>query len=341
MPIVRRSINLVKRLNKASLHHFLRTKGNPADCTCNRAMDRKCDIIPAATPDSLNAFKMIDTESDEPAYRKTRTIKRLYLERHHTSAARNRKRDQTKPLLPSDVLCRQKTFWVLPPDDGALLTSALLAIVGDYSGADALTKDEIWKQFFLFPQAKLVREGSKRMRKRLIDHDNVPAPNDSPVTGMSTKTFEEKKTGAACSLVRQGFFAKAVKVMERKDAKLPTDAAEMIKRLHPRSSLPFPPPLPQSPAVLTVCPQRLLLSLAKMARGKAPGPSGWTEDLLFQACKDSDELLLCLSAMVKDIINATVSFQIRNVLCAARFIPIYDPAANKIRPIAIGHSEGC
>ena len=97
-----------------------------------------------------------------------------------------------------------------------------------------------------------------------------------------------------------------------------------------------PPTPPQDLALIAVCPKRLLQTMSKQSRGRAPGPSGWTEDLLFQSAMESEEVLAAMAAMIRDICNGDVSPAMRQIITASRLIT---PAQNnKLRPIAIGEA---
>jgi hypothetical protein len=77
--------------------------------------------------------------------------------------------------------------------------------------------------------------------------------------------------------------------------------------------------------------------MKQQATLKSPGPSSWTEDLLFQACNFSPECLSLVSEMVKDICNNNVPHEVKDILKACRLVAI-PKTETTVRPIAIGES---
>ena len=70
---------------------------------------------------------------------------------------------------------------------------------------------------------------------------------------------------------------------------------------------------------------------AKAANLKAPGPSGWTEELLLLACRSSAQVLDELSAILADILAGKVGPAARQLLCACRIVAI-PKGDDEIRP---------
>jgi len=84
-----------------------------------------------------------------------------------------------------------------------------------------------------------------------------------------------------------------------------------------------------------VDPDLILRILEQTANGKAPGPNGWTEELLLDAASKSPLFLKSLCGMIHAIINGLVPHDVMELLLASRLIPIAKPDGS-IRPIAIG-----
>lgn len=334
--LVGREINLARKLKHLSLHHFKRILGNPADGPCNAAMDARKNLLPIGTLELQQAFKLIEGTTDEPPYLKRKKIPRLFVSREREKATTNQhnNRQPTADITPQQVHCRHQTFWQIRREDTPLFAHALNQAIGDYPFSKPEVKEEIWKQFFLFPQTRLIRDRTqqrKALRQRLLNI--TPAPNETPA---NTRTQEEKQINAAKSLIANGFLSKAARALERHHEPLPDNAPDTIRQLHPKSSMNTPLLAPTEPALISVCPKRLLQVLIKQAKGRAPGPSGWTEDLFAQAALESEEILAALASMIRDVCNAEVSRPIREIITASRLITPCN--SGKIRPIAIGEA---
>src|SRR4029078_1476952 len=74
----------------------------------------------------------------------------------------------------------------------------------------------------------------------------------------------------------------------------------------------------------------------QLANGSAPGPSGWTGELL-RALVDDDVCVTGLASIVTDIINGRPSSASRSYLLPSTSIALSKPN-NGIRPLAIGES---
>ena len=104
-----------------------------------------------------------------------------------------------------------------------------------------------------------------------------------------------------------------------------------------------PHPLAPTPAnkQLYISGPTLRDEFENLARAKAPGCSGWTEDLLAQACLN-DRVAENLAAMVRDIINNEVPPAIREMIATCRLVGIPKPGPTEteigVRPIAVAES---
>lgn len=246
--------------------------------------------------------------------------------------------DATTPLTPESAFCNIPTFWKLEGRDVPLLASSLLSVIGRYADASSSEKTEIWRSFLLFPQRRLPRVGPKRerfARMRALLKGRIPTPWTEDK--QEVQTFTERKLRAATALAKQQLLGKAARTLERKETVLPQDLQERAEKLHPQGK-PITLPASADDAYITVCPKVLSEILRQSASGKSPGPSGWSEDLLLQAATHSEEVLAALTCMIRDVLNFSISGEVRDVLASSRFVPVWDPDANKLRPIAIGET---
>ena len=144
------------------------------------------------------------------------------------------------------------------------------------------------------------------------------------------------KNNRATELASAGLLGKAARVLERENMPLPPNVGALLQQLHPKCNEQLPTHTSE-PAIVAVDPERLLAVMKQQASLKSPGPSSWTEDLLFQAANQSEECLALLSTMVKDIANGTVPPEVADVVRSCRLIAI-PKSDTAVRPIAIGES---
>jgi hypothetical protein len=84
-------------------------------------------------------------------------------------------------------------------------------------------------------------------------------------------------------------------------------------------------------------PKHVLKALHKMVRRAAPGPSGWTRELLIQVFSNlSSDAQREFCAMIMDIMMGNVGEVTRQILMACNLIPITKPEQLSLRPIALG-----
>ena len=341
VPLVGRSIALLKILHPTvSIHHFMRSLVNPADELCTTAMNEASGAKWSLKPTSDDPFAAITATENEPAHTAHRKIKRLFSRRKHqgnTSASTKNTGQRLTELTPDQARCKVLTFWKVQPGDASLLAQCLTRTIADISSPDKEAALDAYRRFFLLPQSKLLRTGGKRftgrrdMQQRLRD-ESKPEAAQAPHRKMSAD-FLEKKIRAAQTFASGGELGKAARVLERCDETLPENAKELLAALHPPTSMTEPPVKPSEEAIITVSKDKLLEVMRKLAKMKSPGPSGWTEDLLWQACNASEEALQLVSVMIRDIINNTIPPDVEELIIACRLIPI--PKQTKIRPVTI------
>ena len=120
------------------------------------------------------------------------------------------------------------------------------------------------------------------------------------------------------------------------DTTLPATIAA-LEELHP--SLPSSsstPPLPASsaPIIIDAADPLLRRVLERSDNGSAPGPSGWTGNMI--SCLLSDHTcVLGLVRLISDIINGNFDDSARDYILASRLVALVKPSGG-IRPVAIG-----
>jgi hypothetical protein len=129
------------------------------------------------------------------------------------------------------------------------------------------------------------------------------------------------------------------------NAPAPVNARNVTKlaALHPPASAALPP-LPRQPDG-TPSPERAAIDLdrlrrivrSRLANGSAPGPSGWTGELIRSLIDDE----ICgpgINAIVLDMINGRIDEGPRLLLLSSRLIGILKPNLIDLRPIAVGEA---
>lgn len=245
------------------------------------------------------------------------------------------------PLKPTDIPQR-RTFWCVEKKDAKILAHALKTCISLYPTATGSERDCIWRAFLLFPSAKLARIGPPKLRMRTMRARLRGVADDAPLAIQHDEeeaptSHLDRKVRAATVLAQNHLLGKAARALDREFSVLPEDIDERVRQLHPQGATPT---VPRDTGAhwLSVETKTLLEVIRGSASGKAPGPSGWTEDLLLQAVVADPSLLDALASMLLDILNNTISSEIRDLLSASRFIPIWSPEKGKLRPIAIGEA---
>ena len=137
-------------------------------------------------------------------------------------------------------------------------------------------------------------------------------------------------------MLERGFISRTTRCLfQRGLAPLVPSTVESLRKLHlPSSGAPCPI-LPDSAPRIHV--DGVVLSglvMRKVANGSAPGPSGWTGELIKALVGDAD-CLAGLVALVEDIINGDLDDSARKYLLSSSLIAS-EKDSGGFRPIAIG-----
>ncbi len=140
-----------------------------------------------------------------------------------------------------------------------------------------------------------------------------------------------RAAGQAETLLRKGHMKRAGATLMREDCPVPEDATSLLLKLHPAEDA--PPPLPHV-AVNGLFGDDLLTLCQRARKGKAPGPSGWTEELLAQALRHSPSARHNMAAMMTDVLNGDVDPAVAVLYRRCRLVPI-GKVGGGVRPLAI------
>ena len=231
-----------------------------------------------------------------------------------------------------------------PPVLAPTLVRRLLPLLGRYPTATIGEKTAIWHSFLDFPGERLAppRPGRQRKRtqdiKKSLDQQSTRTPEQVADDEAVDVDETVRAIRRASSLAKAHHFGKAARTLDKisySSTLSRTETAAALSALHPsRADTPFPtcPGLLPEPLAITVP------SLAKIVRlrcrAAAPGPSGWTEELLEVLLADADTATP-LAKMLTDIANGEVASCVARRLRASRLVPI--PKKQKgLRPVAVG-----
>jgi len=143
------------------------------------------------------------------------------------------------------------------------------------------------------PRFYLVRSGrGRRAERRLALQLSRPFSLSLPQSNRPTSDLDPttRKVQRAVTLVEYGFLSRANQSLSQEGLHVPTpEVVEKLRALHPSSNT-VPPTLPSpSPATLKFDSKALAKLVHKRAlKGKAAGPSGWTESLISPLMADAD-----------------------------------------------------
>lgn len=180
-----------------------------------------------------------------------------------------------------------------------------------------------------------------RLLALLHDFNLQYSANDddaAPSASSSSLDLNEAKVNGAMAWFAQGLVARASAALQNSPAvELTPEIRTVLRQLHPSAESNFHvPPLPRSDPSPVVVDTLLLRKIIRRAKkGTAPGPSGWTYELLDAVASDS-VCLRGLADIVADLLAGRVgdSNEMHTLLNACRTVPVPKDAQSP-RPISI------
>ena len=270
--------------------------------------------------------------------------------------------DTAAPRQPPSPIIKGPTSRNIPAHMKDPLSRVVASIVGSYPAASDSEKESIFVSFLLIPSTCLLKiSGPTRYRNRELSKALAGATSDlaartratlDPLTATATidvsatpgdddeeddglLNISTSNTKAAVALARQHYLSRAVERLMRSGGVIEEeDLVAQLEALHPTgTSFPASPPQPpQNFVALEV--EDVRKAVAKACSGKSPGPSGWTEELLRDACS-FPVVAQAITAMLADIMAGNVSANVRDLLTDCALIGIPKPDGS-VRPIAMG-----
>lgn len=138
----------------------------------------------------------------------------------------------------------------------------------------------------------------------------------------------------AMELAEGGELSKAAKCLLEQKVALGSEYMSVLAALHPEPTLPqvF---VPQGTPLIDIDPKKLQKIVENGCSMRAPGPTGWTEELLRDAIRGSSHFASTFARIIKRIINNEVGEHVRDLLTNCRLVAIGKPDGG-VRPLAIG-----
>ena len=203
-------------------------------------------------------------------------------------------------------------------------------------------------------QTMICRRGGKKGRKRdialmqhrLIQHSLSSAPASTPIsqpnrpiTRSTNQTPILNSIARSVALTREGHYRRAIRAISSTAPLVDTsnpDTLSLLKQQHPLPKVNTVPTLPDDAPLITIDDDEELVKLLRqMVNGSAPGPSGWTAEMVYTLTEDP-ECLTGLAMLLQDITNGNVPDSLKPFLLPSTLIGIDKDAGSSVRPIAIG-----
>ena len=187
---------------------------------------------------------------------------------------------------------------------------------------------------------------------------DIPDKTEREPIVPSPEEQDERAAKQATSTAARGYLGKAARALERVFVVQPAKDVMVkgLRRLHPEfkektgddlkndrsGTNPHHPPTAtdadgRSPAQsMSITPDELSAAISNGCKGAAPGPTGWTEELLLPLFAEVDEGCIArkLTLMANDVMNYQVDESVRERLTSCRLVGIGKPCGG-VRPIAV------
>ena len=184
--------------------------------------------------------------------------------------------------------------------------------------------------------------GSKRQRERHLREQLVGKTCKQQVDAQQEADADSRAARRATRLARLGHLGRAARTLVQRAATFTGDVLATLKGMHPDEE-----PLGSMEALLanlragvvhanTVTVDEALDAAHSLCSGAAPGPTGWTEELVLQLLQD-DVLAPHVAALLSDIANNALEPSVAARMTKCRLLDL-PKSATAVRPIAIGEA---
>lgn len=278
----------------------------------------------------------------------------------HTDAT-----DHIDSITPADIANHPKLLRKIPYINRATFNSTMRRPLSEYTQAslqkDPAAQHRLIVEILSIPgQTMISRRGGKKgkhrdiilMHHRLIQKNlaalsatssaaSAATAASRPITRSISQAPLLSSIARSVALTREGHYRRAIRAISSTTPLVDTSQPEklvLLQKLHP---LPLPhdsvlPVLPDDIPMLTVnADEGLVKIICQMVNGSAPGPSGWTAEMVRVLTEDPD-CLTGLAMLIQDITNGNLPDSIKPFLLASNLIGLDKNDGVSVRPIAIG-----
>ena len=267
--------------------------------------------------------------------------------------------DHTDSVTPTDIANHPKLLRKIPYVNRATFNTTMRRIFSLYTEAsiqkDKSAQHDLIVEILRIPgQTMVSRRGGKKGKQRdiaLMHHrlmQRHSADSSSSASQSSRPNLRSNSQApiissiARCvALTREGHYRRAVRAISSTSPLIDTsnpDKLMLLQRLHPLP-LPHNSVLPvlsaDVPSVVVGDDEGLVKIICQMANGAAPGPSGWTAEMVRVLTEDAD-CFTGLAMLIQDISNGALPDSVKPFLLPSILIGIDKNAGASVRPIAIG-----
>jgi hypothetical protein len=210
---------------------------------------------------------------------------------------------------------------------------------------DANSKYNFLSDLLRLPARALIKSHGGRGRPKRTLHSRLRAilrnqleqddlVTSSPNTDHQKRDPDALRVERAKALVSCGYISRAARALVQGELVNPSaEVMDTLRSLHPNKASRVPSLPPTAPHVVTDLEALSDIISSKLRNGSAPGPSGWTGELVAPLISDAD-CLMALGTLVGDIVNGNLDTHSRSLLMASLLIPA-PKGGGGIRPIAI------
>jgi nitrite reductase/ring-hydroxylating ferredoxin subunit len=186
--------------------------------------------------------------------------------------------------------------------------------------------------------------GSKRQGKRFLREQVMGAAVRQERTSIPPAEADVRSARAATSQARAGNLGRAARKLDQNSDPFtltPAQIREQLVTMHPdepcldsiaAATAVLGTSVPESDTIIASV--EAIEAVNGMSKGAAPGPTGWTSELMSQSMKNP-EVAIEFAAILSDIAAGHVDETVRNRLTSARLIAL-PKEPTKARPIAVG-----
>src|SRR5205085_11962972 len=174
------------------------------------------------------------------------------------------------------------------------------------------------------------------------DYDDIQPVRSQGSSVSIPMDIQTRKVKRASRLAKEGHLTRAVQALLNPSLPATSQhAIDQLKTLHPSASAPLPASVPDGAHRLVISGADLRAQVRNTRfydNGSAPGPSGWTGNMLLHFVINAKiGALDALASMLTLIRNGDIhTHSLKQLLLASKLIAAPKPNTNKYRPIAMG-----